>query len=352
MAKTFFIALVAVFTISTSLYADTIELMSFNVENLFDTAHDVGHEDFEYLPINHPAKETGCSAIENEYYRGKCFKTDWNDNIFEQKINAISDVVFRQGMQTPDLLGLVEIENLAAANLLKEKLGYTKAIITNGRDDRGINVGLLVRESSSLKYINHNEIEVSNPEMKKPTRNILHVKFEVGSNKFLNVFVNHWPSQNNPAQDREMVAKQLVEYIEQLNSDGKTNFVAIVGDFNVVKTDNPHSIEDVLLAPSTGLVDVEKRFRNSEFLRHSNMPPSSYYYRRGNDWNHLDRIIVSGNLVDGLGEEILLDSFDIFAHPKYSTNVGGYRAPVRFEISNGKTHGVSDHFPVSVKFKF
>jgi len=344
-------ALAILMTISSSVFAGSVELMSFNVENLFDTSHDEGHADFEYLPINHPAKAPGCSEIDNDYFRGKCFKTDWNDKILTQKINAISEVVYREGRQTPDILGLVEIENLAVANRLKEKLGYTKAIITNGKDDRGINVGLLVRETGNLKYVEHNELEVSAPEMRKPTRNVLHVKFEVSKNKFLNVFVNHWPSQNNPSRDREMVAKQLIEFIEKLNSDGKTHFVAIVGDFNVVKTDNPHSINEVILAPQTGLVDVETKFRSSDFLRHSEMPPSSYYYRRGNDWNHLDKIIVSGNLLDGQSEEVLLDSFEIYAHPKYSRNSGAHRIPVRFEIRHGKAHGVSDHYPVSVKIK-
>ena len=77
--------------------------MSYNVENLFDTSHDEGHADYEYLPKGHPAKNEGCSKIENDYFRSKCFKTDWNNNIFTQKMNAITDVIYRDGRQTPDI---------------------------------------------------------------------------------------------------------------------------------------------------------------------------------------------------------------------------------------------------------
>ena len=227
-------------------------------------------------------------------------------------------MVLREGRQAPQILGLVEIENLEVANMLASKLGYNKVLITNGLDQRGINVALLVRESSGLKYVDHQEIEVSTSEMRKPTRNVLHVKFKTKGSKFLNVFVNHWPSQNNPSRDREVVARKLLKYIDQLKSDGKKHFIAIMGDFNVVKSDNPNAITEVLLRECNRLVDVEQKFRQTENYRFSEMPPSSYYYRRGNDWNHLDKIIVSKNLLDGRGEEVELESFDIYAHPSYS----------------------------------
>ena len=83
--------------------ANSVELMSFNVENLFDTSHDEGHADFEYLPFGHPAKEKGCSEIENDYFRGKCFRTNWSDHILKQKLNSIADVVLRQGRQAPQI---------------------------------------------------------------------------------------------------------------------------------------------------------------------------------------------------------------------------------------------------------
>ena len=93
-----------------------------------------------------------------------------------------------------------------------------------------------------------------------------------------------------------------------------------MGDFNVVKSDNPNAITEVLLRDGNRLLDVEQRFRQAENYRFSDMPPSSYYYRRGNDWNHLDKILVSSNLFDGRGAEVELSSFEIYAHPSYSKN--------------------------------
>ena len=67
------------------------------------------------------------------------------------------------------------------------------------------------------------------------------------------------PSQNNPSRDREVVAKQLVEYIGSLKSNGsKKQYIVIMGDFNVVK-DNPHAINEVLLSNSDELIDVETK---------------------------------------------------------------------------------------------
>ena len=44
-----------------------------------------GHADFEYLPFGHPAKEKGCSEIENDYFEENAFKTNWSKKILNQK---------------------------------------------------------------------------------------------------------------------------------------------------------------------------------------------------------------------------------------------------------------------------
>ena len=92
----------------------------------------------------------------------------------------------------PDILGVVEIENLNVANMLKDKLGYSKALITTGADQRGINVALLFRDSAILKYLSHSELEVTTSAMRKPTRNVLQVTFSLNGDKKLHgVFINH-----------------------------------------------------------------------------------------------------------------------------------------------------------------
>lgn len=352
-SKTLVLFLLA--TSTTLSFAKSVELMSFNVENLFDNLHDEGHQDYEYLPKGHPAKAAGCSEIGNDYFRGKCFGTDWNDKILKQKLNAVSDVVYRDGRQVPDILGVVEIENINVANMLKNKLGYSKAIITTGSDQRGINVAVLFRESESLKYFSHKELEVTTPEMRKPTRNVLQVTFSLNRDKKLHVFVNHWPSQNNPPKDRVTVARKLIEQIEKIRSTSEEeNFFAVMGDFNVVPSDNPNGIQDVLLSRQSGMIDVESTFRQDRNIPRElkeSMPPSSYFYRRGGAWNHLDRIVVSENLLDSKGIDVDLRSFEIFAHDRYSKNSRGNKVPLRFEIHHGRASGVSDHFPVSVELK-
>ena len=54
--------------ISGNLFAGSFQLMSFNVENLFDNEHDPEHLDWEYLPKSHPLKRRGCQTISNNHF--------------------------------------------------------------------------------------------------------------------------------------------------------------------------------------------------------------------------------------------------------------------------------------------
>ena len=255
-------------TISTSLsFAKSVEMMSFNVENLFDNLHDEGHEDYEYLPKGHPAKAAGCAEIDNDYFRGKCFGTDWSDKILKQKLNAVSEVVYRDGRQVPDILGVVEIENLNVANMLKDKLGYSKALITTGADQRGINVALLFRESANLKYLSHSELEVTTSAMRKPTRNVLQVTFSLDADKKLHVFINHWR------------VKTILQRIEKLSRESLLSKLK-KSEMRVMKKTSLRLWETL----TSSLVITQMEFK-------------TYFYLGNREWSmwkaHLDKIEVS-----------------------------------------------------------
>ena len=75
------------------------------------------------------------------------------------------------------------------------------------------------------------------------------------------------PSQNNPSKDRETVARKLIEQIGKIRNEGnEENFFAIMGDFNVVPSDNPNGVQDVLLSRQSGMVDVESTFRQDRSI--------------------------------------------------------------------------------------
>ena len=48
-----------------SVSAKTISVMSYNVENLFDTVHDQGKEDYTYLPLSLKQKSPEIQAYGN-----------------------------------------------------------------------------------------------------------------------------------------------------------------------------------------------------------------------------------------------------------------------------------------------
>ena len=179
----------------------------------------------------------------------------------------------------------------------------------------------------------------------------------------MKVYINHWPSQNNPTSDRIYAAESVRKRVIKNTENGY--HAMVVGDLSVRSSDTPNPIQNILINGASRMSDVETLFREDPTIsdqQKRSIPPSSYYYKRGNDWTHLDRILVSQSLIDGEGVEADLESFDIFAHRSYSTptrardhrgrNYDTYK-PLRFNYhGNGRSDGASDHFPVSVKLVF
>ena len=56
--------------------APAVTIMTFNVENLFDTQHDEGKDDYTYLPLrakDNAAHRARCARIERERWRRQCW---------------------------------------------------------------------------------------------------------------------------------------------------------------------------------------------------------------------------------------------------------------------------------------
>ena len=139
-----------VFVFSSNGHTTEIEIMTYNVENLFDTSHDEGKNDWEYLPLAHPGKAEGCQQLSNSYYREKCFSSDWTESKLKLKLNALKNVILREQGKLPDILALVEIENKNVAKKLADTLGYKDYFVTNGPDKRGIDLGIFYNSGDNL----------------------------------------------------------------------------------------------------------------------------------------------------------------------------------------------------------
>ena len=353
-------------SVSVSVSAATVEFMTYNMENLFDAQHDEGKNDWSYLPKKTKGKKEKCEKLKYDRYRRECLRNDWNQKRLILKLRQVKWALDINRETLPEFLAIQEVENPKVASLLAERLGYKSYKMTNSPDKRGIDVALLYSENKDIKFVAMKEHEITGKHFeKKPTRNILEVEFKINK-KPVTIFVNHWPSLGNPTVARIAAAKVLKARIDRiLSNNGKHSIVAL-GDFNTIDENHPHPFRSVLTEDGH-MKDMLKVYMSSKSIdrkKKKAFPLGTYFYPPKMQWNMLDRIFVSKNLVDGKNSEIELDSFHIH-NPRILTSVyeytdGPYKGsrvvgvPKDYDHTATKKNkaGFSDHFAVSVKAKF
>jgi len=353
--------------LSTVTYAATnsIEIMSFNVENLFDANKDEGKNDWTFLPNKTKGKKEECLKISYDKYRNECLETDWTDKKVKIKYKQIQRVVSRNGKKYPDLLALQEVENENVVSGLAKQMGYTRSITTNGPDERGVDVALLIKESTDLKVVGFKEHIVEGESLKgKPTRPVLEVELTLDGQPLV-VFVNHWPSQSNPALSRLAAAKTVMTRVEKILSENSKTMIVVTGDFNTLDGDFPHPFFLGLLEGEK-LVDINTTFMSDRSIDKKvkeKMPLGTYFYMPKMQWNMLDHFFVSQNMMDKKDWDADLQSFEIYS-PSFDQEAKIYRkgylknstvtgTPIgyRHTAKDAKKAGFSDHFPVVMNIK-
>lgn len=352
------------FFISNTL-AKKVDIMVYNVENLFDAKHDKGKNDWTFTPDS-KEKSEACRKVKRDYRKKECFETNWTQRHVDLKLSQIKKVILNKDRTSlPDILGLVEIENQNVVNQLGKTLGYKNSISSDSPDKRGIDLAVMWKESKDLKFVKKREHKVSGEYFKKkPTRNILEVEFLVDSKYSVFVFVNHWPSLGNPDEARVIAANELKSRIEKIAKTVKNYSIVAMGDFNTIpklkKKGNLHPFRDVFLKDSI-MKDLTTEFSSHKSVKKSlkdKQPPGTYYYKRGKVWNMLDRVFLSDNLFDGKGIDVELSSYEIYS-PSFirKGETKGFKnqlAPLRYNhkaIKESKA-GFSDHFPITFQLKY
>ncbi len=348
-----------------------VQIMSYNVENLFDTKKDEGKNDWTYLPKDFKGKAAECAKIKSKRYRSECEDIDWTEKALDVKLSQIKKVLDENEYGKPEILALIEVENGNVVGQLAKKLGYEKFAVTNSPDKRGVDVALIYDESSSkLKFVNWKEHHVP-ADPKHPTRNILEVNFLLRGKHKLTVFVNHWPSQGGPASARVAAAEVLKKRIDEIKKKNPKQMIVAVGDFNTIPSDVPHPFHTVLFKGDI-MKDVRwtlEKDRKIPYDVKNRLPPGTYFYYYGQNWNNLDHIFVSKNLLEGSKREVKVDleSFNILA-PEFATKpskwdgrfylgrfeneIKGTPWPYNHATTKKSKAGYSDHFPISVELKF
>ena len=152
--KYLFLCVILTPFVASGAYNKVFSVMSYNLENLFDTHHDQGKNDYSFLPLfrkrNDPKIMNHCRSIPVPVFRSQCFNLDWNENVLLNKIRNLSEVILTaDNGQSPDILILQEVENAnALRKLVDEGLhgeGYRELILFEGSDKRGIDVAIISR---------------------------------------------------------------------------------------------------------------------------------------------------------------------------------------------------------------
>lgn len=312
---------------------NTFYVASWNVENLFDTFDDPNKTDEDFLPES---------------------DKQWTEDRYQQKLTNLAKVInYMNDGCGPDVLGLVEVENINVLKWLIYKFKDRDYIIAHrdSPDQRGIDAALIF-DRKAFSIIDLDTLRVNIP-TGVPTRYILHVTLKyLGDNSVVHFFVNHWPSRRGgevkSEQNRIAAAKVLKAALEKIFSKDKNANVIMMGDFNDEPTDR--SISKVLAAKD---FDCETKKVENDLLNLSYKTKikgeGSYLF--GSTWNMIDQMIISPSLNDGESIEYVCDSFTVIK-PEFMIAKEGDRknGPLPTYSGNKYLGGFSDHFPIGAKF--
>lgn len=253
----------------------TVEVVFYNVENLFDTVDDTTKLDDEFLPDS---------------------VKQWTVERYNKKLTDLAKVltaVSEDGL--PEVVGVCEVENRQVVEDLfgTDSLGKGKfkVIHEESPDARGIDVALAYN-SELFSELYHEKIRYGfSFEPETTTRDILYAKL-LSCGDTLHFFVNHWPSRRGGQEASEpkrlkaaTVLRTKIDSI--LLRDQKAKIIAM-GDFNDYP--NNKSMTEVMNCEP----GANQRLTNLTYNHHEK-GLGTYNYR--GEWGMLDQFIVSDGLL-------------------------------------------------------
>jgi endonuclease/exonuclease/phosphatase family metal-dependent hydrolase len=328
-----FAALVGVFQSPFSLPPRTegrISVLSFNVENLFDTQDDPFKSDETYLPASQKSSskhQVRCHQIRIKKWREDCLHLNWDEKLLREKLRRIARVILAAG-GGPDIVLLQEIENIGILQRLAReyltKVGY-HAVLLEGADERGIDVGLLSRWPLRSPPKLH--------KVESASRGILEVRLRspFGPAK---VFVLHLPSAFHPARMRE----ETIDQLERLTSASSRELVLAGGDFNVSAREERR--RGRIQKAQSG------RWRVSHMEGCKDCRGTVYH----REWSFFDQIWMLRKS-ESLGWRLVPESVRVMGELDFQHSSRA-RGPLRFSSGpRGLIEGISDHWPVYVEIE-
>ncbi len=318
---------------------NSMRIVFYNVENLFDPQNDSIKHDESFTPEGN---------------------NHWSTYKYWTKQKKIAQVLTSVGgWEMPSIIGLCEVENKhALINLAyNTSLKNSKYAIVHheSEDYRGIDVALLYRKEK-FKVIADTAYNVRFTfDKNSRTRNILHITGIALDTDTLHIFVTHWPSKYGGAfvtiPKRKFVASEIRRYSQQILKKNPNANIIIMGDFN--DTPDEVSVTKGLKAKSPDNYK-EGDLVNLMYPLMSNKIGSHFYAgETGSEWSVLDQMVVTSNLLDKTnllkikGNKAHIFSADFLLEK----NSKGIIVPNRTFIGMKYHGGFSDHLPVYMDIK-
>ena len=312
----------------------------YNVENLFDTTHDEGKNDYDFTP-------TG--------------SYQWNEMKYRHKLHNMASVLAEMGTDVlPNVgcaaIGLAEVENDHVMNDLTAQpelaaRGY-KYVHIEGPDHRGIDCALIynpkfftVRDTKLVPYVYDLPKDST-----RATRGFLTVSGTLAG-EHVTIIVCHLPSRGAGSYYRELGGKQVKALKDSLLREDPKVKVLVMGDMNDDPTNK--SMYECLSAKGeiseVGANDMYNPWYN--VLVKEGTGTLQYQGK----WNLFDQIIMTPNLLNKAGKrdfsELKFWKNQIFRRDYLLQESGKYKGNTKRTTAGGVwLDGYSDHLPVVTYF--
>ena len=285
---------------------DSLTIISYNVENLFDYKHDTLKNDSSFLP-------------EGMHH--------WTYHRYQTKLDQIAQVIVNiSGWESAALVGLCEVENAHCLRDLCYRLKrfHYKYIHYESADERGIDVALLY-DTTKVKILNSKPLHI--PLENDNTRDILYVEALLTTNDTLHAMICHLPSKLGGTASTDWkrkaakrVIQQQVDSILLLQPTAK---IVVMGDMN----DEPHN---------------DLQHLENLMIKSSKVELGTHKYQ--GIWSCLDQFYISHSLKDKAQATIFTPKWLLEEDTKYLD----YQ-PKRTYVGFRYHDGYSDHLPVVLK---
>lgn len=304
----------------------------YNLENLFDTVHDPGKKDQEYLPDG---------------------RNHWTEDKYQSKLEHMSKVLSLLATdKTPQgaaVIGMAEVENRhVLEDLLRQpalsRRGY-QIIHYEGPDERGVDCAFFYNpnlfQPTSTKLVPY----VLEKSTDRPTRGFLIADGRMAGERVAFI-VNHWPSRAAASPARERAGEQVRALKDSLQRLDPKIKIIIMGDMN----DDPM---DKSMARALGAKRYIDQVSKSELYNPwwNTLADGHGTLKYRGKWNLFDQIVFTGNFLRKKPTRLKYCCHQIFSRDFLFQTEGRYKGyPNRTFAGGHWLNGYSDHLPTVVYF--